>query len=262
MLQASGRLLLGSSLLGACVTTGAPRPGGAGRRLRRPHPLVALTAPQEASAGAEAWVERALPAALERLERWHLRLDERVELRLYLDQPAFAAATGRREPWLRAWAGHATVHLLPPATWSDPSPEAQVERLTHELTHAAVFQALGEEGAAARVRPPLWFREGTSSVVAGQERRRMPLALVVERAGASDPLVDAPRWMSREHHVAYGAAHHVMAALAQRAGRDVIARVLASARADGEEGAVERALPEATGLQERQLWPWLSTRAR
>jgi hypothetical protein len=254
MLQASGRLLLGSTLLGhtglaACATAAAPP-----RRLRRPHPLIALTSEPGQSA---AWVDDTLPDALARLHGWHLELRERVELRLYADERAFAAGTGRREPWLRAWTGYATVHLLPPPTWSDASRVAQVERLAHELTHAAVFQGLGAEGVAARVRAPLWFNEGTSSLVAGQGARRMPLPVVVVRAGAEDPLVGASAWMRRDHHVAYGAAHHVMAALAEGWGRDLLARVLAAARVDGTEGAIQRALAAATGLEERGLWPWL-----
>lgn len=259
MLQASGRFLIGSSVawVSACATTREEPASAPARSHRVLHPRVVVTAPTAASAADARWVDDVLPDALARLAAFGLSLPARVEVRLHTARASFERDTGRTAAWLRAWAGYDVVHLLSPSTWRDPSREARLERLTHELAHAATFQALGDEQTARRVHPPFWFREGAASLVARQGARRMPLALVVERAGDRDPLATAEEWLARDHYVAYAAAHHAMAWLAERHGNGVIAAILRRAREDGRRGAVDRALERVCQVRLAEVWPAL-----
>jgi hypothetical protein len=218
------------------------------------HPRLVITLTPDAPDDAGAWIDDALPDALARLGACSLALARRSELRQHQTQAAFARATGKRSPWLRAWAGYAVVHLLPPATWSDPARPARVERLAHELTHLAIYQGLGDEADARRVAPPFWFVEGAASVVARQGARRLPLAEVVARARDRNPLVRADALLEREHHLAYGAAHHAVEALFADHGLDVVARVVAAARKAPQRGALGRAVREVCGVDADALW--------
>lgn len=257
LLPASGRLLLGSvvaAFLAACASS----PHGPGARVERSHrlvhPKVVVTAPLDASADDVGWVDELLPAALGRLSSFGLSLSSRVEVRLHGSHASFARDTGRTAPWLRAWAGYDVIHLLPPSTWRDASRQVRLERLTHELVHAATFQALGDEPAARRVRPPFWFQEGAASYIAQQEARRMPLSLVVTRAGDADPLSSAEELLGRDHYVAYAAAHHAVAWLVERHGSGVIVDLLRRARDDGKPGAIDRALEQVSGMRLADVW--------
>jgi hypothetical protein len=260
VLGASGRLVLGSTLFAplACVTA-RPR---AVRRVYRLHPRVVATLPRALAAEDGDWIAAALPAALGRLTAFALPLRRRTELRLHADRASFARDSGHDEPWLRAWAGYEVVHLLPPRLWRDAGEEARVERLAHELTHAAVFQALGTEEEATRIAPPFWFNEGTCSVVAGQRARRMPLPLAVTRARGRNPLLEGRQAAARDHQTAYAVAHHAVQLLVDDHGADVLARVLDRARADGTRGAVGRAVSELCGVTGQSLWDALRSRAR
>lgn len=258
MLRVSGRLLVGSSVawVTACATT-KQEPASAPRSHRSLHPRVVVTAPASLPATDAGWVEEVLPDALARLATFELSLSTRVEVRLHASRTSFERDTGRSAAWLRAWAGYDVVHLLPPSTWRDASREARLERLTHELAHAATFQALGDEATARRVQPPFWFREGAASLVAQQGPRRMPLPLVVERAGEADPLTSAEEWLTRDHYVAYAAAHHAVTWLAARHGDGVVAAILRRAREDGQRGAVDRALERVCQVRLAEVWPAL-----
>ena len=264
MLQASGRLVVRSSaalglLAAACTTVQRPW------RLSRVEegcgaPIVVTVSPALAE-GAAAWILEALPAACARLARFSLALGETTEIRLHADRRSFSRATRKRAAWLRAWTGFDVVHLLPPTVWRDDSAAARLERLVHELCHAAFFQRFGDEERARRARLPFWFLEGSASAIAGQAPRRMPLALVVERAGDDDPLRDRG-WLACDHHVAYGAAHHAVSFLVARHDEGVIARMLEQAVSDGQPGCAERALERVCGLAEGALWPALVAQAR
>jgi hypothetical protein len=255
MLGASGRWGIGSTLLllGAplgCATTPEAPP----RQLLRLHPLVLVTLPHDAERGAATWIDAHLPAALGRLAIHGLALHHTTEVRLFTTRTAFARATGKHQPWLRAWTTWSLVQLLSPAWWSDSGEAAQLERLTHEFSHAALFQGLGSERDVRRIRPPLWFIEGTASVVAGQLSRRMPLPLVVERAGDANPLLADKRLLAEDHHVVYGAAHHALAWLAAEHGPEVIGRLTEAARVDGRRGAVNRVVERELGHTPVSLW--------
>lgn len=257
LLQVALRLVLGGSVAFVAACASGPRgPSASVERSHRVlHPKVVVTAPLDALPEDVSWVEELLPEALSRLAAFDLALRSRVELRLHASRASFERDIGRRSSWLQAWAGYDLIHFSPPSTWRDSSRAVRLERLTHELAHAAMFQALGDEQAARRVRPPFWFQEGVASFVAQQEARRMPLTLVVERAADADPLTSAESFLARDHYVAYAAAHHAMAWLVERQGRGVIAAVLRRARADGDAGAIDRAVEEVAELRRAELWP-------
>ncbi len=252
MLQASGRFLVGSSVawVTACASSQDPRSAAAERSHRVLHPRVVVTTTDDDAR----WVEEVLADALARLAAFELSLVTRVEVRVHASRRSFEHDTGRTARWLRAWAGYDVIHLLAPPLWRDGSRPARLERLTHELAHAATFQGLGDERAAVRVRPPFWFREGAASVIAQQEVRRMPLALVVQKAGTRDPVAGADEWLDHNHYVAYAAAHHTMALLVARHGVGVIASILRRAREDGQRGAVDRALASVCDVDVHDLW--------
>lgn len=241
------------ALLGAsgCVTP--PRPPKAPTRLLRLGPWLVLSVDRSLPPDEDAWVQQGWRPALARLAPYGLTLHHRVELRLYRDQAAFAAATGRSEPWLRAFASYSVIHLVPTHLWRDRSQDVAERRLAHELAHVASFHALGAEPQARRVRLPLWFREGCASVIAGQGPSRMPLDRVIHVAAGRNPLHDVTSW--RDHHaVLYGAAHHAVAQLVTLFGAGVIVRLLRHAAQDGEPQALERALRLECELDEDGLW--------
>lgn len=243
----------------ACATTQREATPPVARSHRLVHPRVVVTAPVDASRDEATWVDELVPDALARLAAFELTLPARVEVRLHASRASFERDTGRSASWLRAWAGYDVVHLLPPSTWRDPSRAVRLERLTHELAHAAMFQALGDEQAARRVRPPFWFQEGAASWIARQGARRMPLSLVVTRAGDADPLATAEQLLASDHYVAYAAAHHAVAWLVERHGGGVIAAILRRAREDGAPGAIDRALEHVCAVRLADVWAELRT---
>jgi hypothetical protein len=250
MIRASGALALGSTafVVGGCATVGA----AAAPRHRVLSPGIALTAPRGLPDEESSLIERALPDALARLSAYGFALREPVLLRLHADVASFRAATGKREDWLRAWAGYDTVDLLPTTTWADAEWPAPVERLAHELAHCAMFQSFGDAAQAGRARVPFFFSEGTASVVAGQERRRLPLVDTARRSLGGCPLV--PGTLATDHLVAYSAAHHAMAFVADRFGARAMADVCARAALIRGPGCVEQALLERTSLTPCALW--------
>ena len=215
-------------------------------------PGVALTAPRTLPAEETDFVAQALPDALARLAAHGFALREPVELRLHADAGSFRAATGKKAPWLRAWAGYDVVDLLPPSTWGDPAWPAPVERVAHELSHCAMFQCFGDEDRAGRARIPFFFSEGTASVVAGQERRRLSLVDVARRTLGDCPL-DEGRVVA-DHLVAYAAAHHAMAFVVDRFGARAPVEVCVRAAAIGGPGSIEQAFQERTSLAPCALW--------
>jgi len=202
-------------------------------------------------------VARALAAAAPRAQRF-APLSAPVTLTLHpshaaleraVDQPGFT--------WLRAWARARTVDLQSPRTWADgfwPFRRKQrgssvEELLVHELTHCAMFQAAGGEGAWVLLDVPRWFAEGMASVAAGQGYRRATLAELRahwraqdetaaglgdgwtahrgdhDRAG--DPLLDPDPIYRDQADLVYGAAHHAFAALVARHGDGAVRAILA-----------------------------------
>lgn len=237
----------------ACRSADRPRPPRL-VRLQHGSDLVVLSLPRTGAQTDEAWLASASRAALGRLAAYSLPLAEPVLVRLHTDVASFVAASGRTEHWLRAWASFAAVDLLHPRFWQDDGEGARVGRLAHELTHCAIYQAFGDERRARQARVPWWLAEGAASVVAAQEASRMPLARVVERSAGTNPLRDRAL-LGRDHHLAYGAAHHAVAYLVTTHGRDVVRRILDAAQhASLDDEPLPRALMAVTGLSVDELW--------
>jgi len=114
----------------------------------------------------------ALQGASEQVQRWG-GLSRPVRLLVHPDHASLELAIGRPGfPWLRAWAQYRTIHLQSPRTWGIPYEGQLEELLSHELTHVAMYQAVGGPEDWERREVPLWFREGMASVSAGQGYRR------------------------------------------------------------------------------------------
>jgi len=210
-------------------------------------------------AGAARQVARALEAAAPRAQRF-APLSAPVTLTLHPTHEALERAVDRPGfAWLRAWARARTVDLQSPRSWGmslwpfkGKARDQEVEELlVHELTHCAMFQAAGGEGAWVLLEVPRWFAEGMASVAAGQGYRRARLSELRahwraqdeaaaglgdgwlahrgdhDRAG--DPLLDPDPLYRDRADLVYGAAHHAFAALVARHGdaavRGLIARL-------------------------------------
>jgi hypothetical protein len=242
----AGLLCLGLTLPSGCATA-APTRGA---------PATARTARILVDSGAlppEIFAD-AVPEAMRRLAARGFTLSETTRIVVHASPFEFARATGKTDAELRAWTTFRTVHLMPLDLWHDSTPEAVVERVAHELCHAAIYQRFGSEERARKAAIPRFFEEGTCSVVAGQEARRMPRDHVVALA--------PPQPLHREifhgdPELAYAAAHHVMALLDERHGPSFLARIVEEAAADGAAGSIERAILRATGLDPEGLWQLL-----
>jgi hypothetical protein len=101
------------------------------------------------------WVLAALPAARDRLRDFGLELRLTTTITVHANVDSFIAATGQTDGNLRAWTTFHEVHLLDRWTWHNTDDTHTRARITHELCHAALYQALGADEAAARAaRPP------------------------------------------------------------------------------------------------------------
>lgn len=194
------------------------------------------------SAGADApgnWTLPHVERARQALQAHGLALTARTtSMVVHETRASFVAATGQREPALRAWATWDQVHLLHPRLWGDDSEAMRTERLTHELCHVALLHRFADEAAARAARVPRFVTEGACSVVAGQ--RRLPLSLALARAAGALPLtIDV---FARDPDAAYAASHALAAWLVERHGPLVFAELFSAAAKDGGEGCVERAL--------------------
>jgi hypothetical protein len=191
------------------------------------------------------------PIALASLLAWGLVLRVDTTVIVHADDASFRAATGQREPDLRAWTTFRTVELAPLSSWSDASPTGVRERLTHELCHAALYQRFRDDDGARAARIPRFFEEGACSVVADQGARRIRLEDTVALAPPMPLTVDV---FEGDPQLAYSASHHLMALVAEKHGDHVFARILDEAVKDGAPGCVERALEKVTGADVRALW--------
>ena len=101
-------------------------------------------------------VRSALRAAVPVAERWGA-LPALVTITIHPTHEALEQAARRPgRAWLRAWARRESIELQSPRTWSRGSAsEADLaELLSHELTHCAMYQALGDDVALAGSVPP------------------------------------------------------------------------------------------------------------
>jgi hypothetical protein len=154
-------------------------------------------------------------------------------------------------PWLRAWSWTREIALQSPRTWEGAElevPDAALdELLSHEFTHALMYQLIEPSDGSDRPEPPLWFREGMASYTARQGSRRMP-PVELSRWVAAHPGVDllrpAPETYRRENEAVYGAAHRAFELLLQRSGERGVRDLL---RYAGEGRTFEQAFQLAIG---------------
>ncbi len=188
-----------------------------------------------------------------RLARWG-EFRNGVLVRLYATHAALEQSLGLRGyPWLRAWAWSDQISLQSPRSW-DPLrreiSDAELEELlSHELTHALMYQLIEAPEAVGRPEPPLWFREGMASVTAGQGHRRLgPAALTTFAAHhpGVDLLRPSPEIYRTEKEAVYGAAHRAFELLLQTSGESGVRDILTYA---GEGRSFEEAFALATGKE-------------
>lgn len=199
-------------------------------------------------------IASALPEALARLDTRGFVLRRVTRVVVHTDEAGFFQATGQDDPGLRAWTTFDTIHLMPLQLWAQSDRAAVVERLAHELCHAAIYQRFGTEKRARAAELPRFFEEGTCSVVAGQDARRMPKEHVVALA---PPMPFDVAVFRGDPEIAYAAAHHAMALLDETRGPGFLASIVDQAATDGGPGSIERALEKAIGTSVEGLWRML-----
>jgi len=181
-------------------------------------------------------VEAALLRASGSAIRWG-SFRESVTIRVFPDHLSLEEAVDRRGyPWLRAWAFSNQILLQSPRTWAadGAARDAELtELLTHELTHALMYQRM-QPAAWTAEEPPLWFREGMASVTAEQGHKRLS-ADELRRWTAANPeanLLRPPADLYRDQKDAvYGAAHRAFELLLRTSGDDAIRDLLRRAGA-------------------------------
>jgi hypothetical protein len=202
-------------------------------------------------------IEQGLLLAGVRVARWG-SFREGVFVHVLPDHAALEDAVDRHGyPWLRAWAFGDQVLLQSPRSWiCDPPPQDDdvTELLTHELTHALMYQLMqrGTDPSWAAEEPPLWFREGMASVTADQGRRRLSAEEVAQwtadHPGADLLRPDAQLYRDEKEAV-YGAAHRAFDLLVRVAGEEAIRELLrrvsgGSSFADAFQGTTGHGLAE------------------
>jgi hypothetical protein len=235
--------LLALLLAAACATA---RPPGIARdvpiseQVQAPGLLFELVyTPRDAEVLPQ--IREALLAVGPRLARWG-SFRQGVHIRLFPDHEALEAAIDRRGyPWLRAWAYGDEVLLQSPRSWSAPgsaAPGELGELLTHELTHALMYQLLEPDGSSGWPEtpldePPLWFREGMASVTAGQGHRR-PSSEELSHWAEEHPDIDvfhpSPEIYRTEKEAVYGAAHRAFDLLLRDCGEEAVRGVFRGVR--------------------------------
>jgi hypothetical protein len=205
--------------------------------------------------GSDAWeaarIAQVLDRAGQRLQRWG-DFRSAVQVRIHPNHAALEDALGLTGyPWLRAWAWSDQISMQSPRTWlSDGGevPEREIEELlTHELTHALMYQLIEAPDAPPPPEPPLWFREGMASVTAGQGHRRWgpeELARWIAAHPGVDVLRPPPEIYRTQKEAVYGAAHRAFELLLRMAGERGVRDIL---RHSGEGRTFEDAFALATG---------------
>jgi hypothetical protein len=216
----------------------------------------------EAAQQVKGALQRAAPAAA----RWG-SLSEPVLITIHPTHQALETASHLEgQPWVLAWARHATVDLQSPRTWPGRggSDEEVAQILTHELTHCVMYQSVASGGGWLGRAIPLWFREGLASVTAGQKHHRLRpedvwrfygngsgggdgLGSAAEGAGAGlrqDPLTEPRELYRSSPDLVYATAHWAFAFLLDRHGEHRIRRLLARV---GDGAGFEEAFREVMG---------------
>jgi hypothetical protein len=228
--------LVGPAVLLACATPATrstPAPTALAARVEGPGLLFELIY-TSADAQDVPRIEQGLLAAGARVARWG-SFREGIHVHLLPDHASLEDAVDRHGyPWLRAWAFGDQVLLQSPRSWSDAAPakdEELVELLTHELTHALMYQLMqtANDPPWAAEEPPLWFREGMASVTADQGRRRLSAGELAAWSAAhpgADLLRPDAALYRDEKDAVYAAAHRAFDLLVQITSEDAVRRVL------------------------------------
>lgn len=204
---ALGCLRAGEAARGSDATRGCPGEGSV---------TVQFSDPRDAAFARR--VREALPAALPVAGRFGA-VRGPVTITIHPTHSALEAAAGKPGyAWLRAWARADSIALQAVRTWTreEITDEELHTLLVHELTHCAMYQAIGPQ---ADRNIPIWFREGMAAFTA-DERFAPPSGAPAGPASYRD---DAPR--------AYAHAERTFRRLVERAGDAPIRRVLARVRA-------------------------------
>jgi Peptidase MA superfamily len=232
------------------------------RTLNVPATQLRLQFAEKTAADAMA-LESVLNEASTAAERF-AKLSKPVTLSVVDSHQHLEAAVGRYGyPWLRAWAYAETIVVQAPSTWHEQgaSRAEMVELLTHELTHCALFQQLGETQSR---QVPLWFREGLATVTAGQGARYMTLfelADAVSAAGAKDYFQSDDTTAQRDFDATYAFAHHAVNFLLRRGDEARIKDLIVSmARGASFEAAFLSAMPFSLGAFQRNFVNYLRLR--
>ena len=203
-------------------------------------------------------VEDALRKARRSVQRWGGLVDG-VTMRVYPSHAALERAIGHYGyDWLRAWAQYQVIHLQAARTWGIPYEDQLDELLAHELTHVAMYQAVGTPDDWADRELPLWFREGMASVTAAQGYRRSPPDEIAAQMRADpklSPLRPNSDLLRHRKDLVYGAAHWAFEHLLRLGGdeRDGEARVRDLMRRMREGATFGAAFREIWGMSERSF---------
>lgn len=223
----------------ACAHAQPLRERWTGRAGDREVEILVVHAPEDAAVAAQ--LRTVLPGAAALAGRWGA-LPSPLVVTVHPSHAALETAARRPgHPWLRAWARPAGIELQSPRTWSrGAATDAELTQLlAHELTHCAMFVAVGGDGPAAR-SIPVWFREGLATWTSGErfEGRGGPPARVgTLRTTAYAYRTDALR--------VYAAADRAFRALVEVYGAERIRALLAAMRAGA---PFDEAFREATGV--------------
>jgi hypothetical protein len=184
----------------------------------------------------EAMMVSAVVNASPALAQWG-RLERPVTLFVVPDHAALEAVIPARFDGLRAWAEADHIVFQSPQSWSQSGANLRqvTETLTHELTHALMFQLAGADTPERQAQFPLWFREGMALSTARQEAT-VPtlesLARYLLSRPATDPLRDEAHVYDSPgaFDMAYGAGLHAFEFLLERYGPTSVRTLLNAMR--------------------------------
>ncbi len=195
---------------------------------------------------AAAQVLRALPGAVALADRWG-PFTAPITITIHPTHDALETASRHPDhPWLRAWARPAGIELQTPRTWSrgHASDAELAQLLAHELTHCAMYQAVGGDARIARTIP-VWFREGMATSNAGES--------LAPPSGPTSLAVTPAQYQGDSQRV-YATADHAFRRLLQAYGAERIRAVLARMRGGMDfEGAFRDAIGVSVSQFEADL---------
>jgi hypothetical protein len=167
-----------------------------------------------------------------------------TKIRTHETHKEFEKSAAHEGDLLRGWTKLDVIDLAPISEWARRDDEGVVQRVTHELCHAAIEQRFGSAERARAAHVPRLFSEGACTIIAGQMRdyydeHYLSPARMENMAEAHD------EWDLRVPSHAYERAYAAMLRVDEKLGPLGFARIVDTAASDGEPGCIERALHEA-----------------